>query len=211
MILSYSPNCVLKVIIIITLDIASYCIVICLSYFLSISTGKTSSIESIFPLGIHPWSRMQQLAVPSFLHIFHIYSHVCLVGMIQKDLFGRRFLTFAPDTKQTSSSSCSKRYPCRSWLVPHILRQVQNCRNLSVIFQYFFFASIEERWYMVISFECIYSDWCLAILFCQPYCTQSHTVDCNAMLEFIKNKNCENENFSIPKSWSSNNMMRIRW
>ena len=70
----------------------------------------------------------------------------------------KKLLTFVPDTEQTSSCSCSKRYSCRSWLATHIFRQVQNCRNFSVIFLYFFFSSLEERWYIVISFECMYSD-----------------------------------------------------
>ena len=70
----------------------------------------------------------------------------------------KKLLTFAPNTEQTSSCSCSKRYPCRSWLATHIFRQVQNSRNSSVIFLYFLFASLEERWYIVISFECMYSD-----------------------------------------------------
>ena len=57
----------------------------------------------------------------------------------------KKLLTFSPDTEQTSSCSCSKRYPCRSWLATHIFRQVQNSRNSSVIFLYFLFASLEER------------------------------------------------------------------
>ena len=72
----------------------------------------------------------------------------------------KKLLTFAPDTEQTSFSSCSKRSPRLSWLVPHILRQVQNCGNFSVIFQYFFFASLEkdDTHYIVVSTERIYSD-----------------------------------------------------
>ena len=67
------------------------------------------------------------------------------------------FLTFALCTKQTNSCSLLKRCPCRSWLVPNVLKQVKNLGNYSWIFQHFIFVSLEKIWYIVISNECIYS------------------------------------------------------
>ena len=130
-----------------------------------------------------------------------------------------KLLTFAPYTVQTNSSSWSKKSPCRSWLVYKVLKQVKNIGNFSKVFQRFFFVSLEKKmkyshfhWMYVI--RLMSNNTLLSTLlyptkqsfsFLQKHCR----LYSNAMLDFIKNRNCQNENASIPRSWSNNNMMRV--
>ena len=109
--------------------------------------------SSILSLGSHPWS---------FISGTVWYRKTCLKGgkeaksatLCSLWSFLSNFfhltllilLTFVPYTKQTNSSSWSKKSPCRSGLVLNFLKQVKHFGHFSIICEHFFFASLEKRW-----------------------------------------------------------------